>query len=471
MKILHTSLECYPFAKVGGLGDVVGSLPKYLNNIECTTEVIIPLYDNDKIKAQKLETIYTGDVTLGETSFDFSIKKSKFTALGFHIYFVDIPLLLFRPGVYAYPDDTERFVSFQLAILDWLVSLEAKPDVVHCHDHHTGLIPFMVLHVEKYKSLYHIPTVLTIHNAQYQGGFSYDKLNYIPPFNFDHAGLLDWDHHINPLATAIKCATMVNTVSPSYMEELQEQANGLEGLLSHEKAKCIGILNGIDDSTWDPETDPMIIKNYSISTLTSGRKANKKWLCEEFDLDINKPLFGFIGRLVYEKGADLLPDIISEALSNSDINILILGSGNADVEIDLIALKQKFSGRYNTFIGYDERLSHIVYAGADFLLMPSRVEPCGLNQMFSLRYGLIPIVRSIGGLKDTVVDIGDNGFGICHRNASVEDVCYSINRGIELYSDQKKYREIQKKSMKIDNSWNNAAKQYKELYKSLKHLK
>lgn len=471
MKILHTSFECYPFAKAGGLGDVAGSLPKYLNNLGCTAEVIIPFYDNDRIKVQKTETIHSGKVNLGDTILDFSIKKLKASTLGFQVYFVHIESLLFRPGIYAYPDDTERFVSFQLAILDWLINLDTKPDVIHCHDHHTGLIPFMVLQVEKYKSLNHIPTVLTIHNAQYQGGFSYDKLKYIPPFNFDHAGLLDWGHQINPLAAAIKCATIVNTVSPSYMNELQEQANGLEGLLSHENAKCIGILNGIDDKTWNPETDPMIVENYAISTVISGRRANKKWLCEEFNLDIEKPLFAFIGRLVYEKGADLLPAIISESLSNTNINILILGSGNTDVEIELLALKQKFSKSYNTFIGYDERLSHVVYAGADFLLMPSRVEPCGLNQMFSLRYGLIPIVRSIGGLKDTVVDIGDDGFGICHRNASVEDVCYSINRGIELYADQKKYKEIQKKSMKIDNSWNNSAKKYKELYESLKQLK
>ncbi|KAA1244658.1 glycogen synthase [Aquimarina sp. RZ0] len=469
MRILHTSFECYPLAKVGGLGDVVGSLPKYLNGLGCETYVIIPFYDTEKINQLECETIYSGSLNLGTNTFDFSIKKEKSNVFGFQVFFVDINKLLFRPGIYEYPDDTERFISFQLAVMDWIVSSETKPDIIHCHDHHTGLIPFFVSQVEKYQSICEIPTILTIHNAQYQGEFSYDRLRYIPPFNFNNVGLLDWYESINPLAAAIKCAWSVTTVSPSYMVELQEKANGLEGLLSHENKKCTGILNGIDHDTWNPETDPMIIENYTDDNLVSERKPNKEWLCKEFNLNPEKPLFAFIGRLVYEKGADILPDAIYQTLVNTDdISILILGSGNKEVERRLQELKELFSGNYNTYIGYDEKLSHIIYAGADFLLMPSRVEPCGLNQMYALRYGLIPIVRSIGGLKDTVVDIGDGGFGICHKHADVHDICYSINRGIELYKDQESYSELQKRIVKIDNSWNNSAKQYIKLYKSLK---
>ncbi|WP_299222486.1 glycogen synthase [uncultured Aquimarina sp.] len=468
MKVLHASLECYPLAKVGGLGDVVGSLPKYLTDLDCITEVVIPFFDTEKINDLSYEEVYNGSLDLGKNTFDFSIKKVLSKDFGFQIYLVYQEELLYRPNVYSYEDDTERFLAFQLAVLNWLLSVETKPDIIHCHDHHTGLIPFLVSQVDKYNSLINIPTVLTIHNAQYQGQFSYDKLDYIPQFDLNNIGLLDWGHSINPLATGIKCAWRVTTVSPSYMDELHHQANGLEGLLSHEKAKCIGILNGIDHDIWNPETDPMVIKNYGAKNIISGRKANKKWLCQEFNFDIDKPLFAFIGRLVYEKGADLLPDMVSEALHHLDVNILILGSGDPIVESRLQELKEHFPGSYNTYIGYDEKLSHIIYAGADFLLMPSRVEPCGLNQMYALRYGLIPIVRRIGGLKDTVIDIDDNGFGICHDQVNIQDVYNSIKRGVELYNDQKQYRGIQKEIVKIDHSWNNSAKQYIELYESLK---
>lgn len=468
MKVLHTSLECYPLAKVGGLGDVVGSLPKYLTDLDCITEVVMPFFDNEKINHLSFEEVYSGALDLGKNTFDFNIKKVLSKDFGFQIYLVHQEELLYRPNVYSYEDDTERFLVFQLAVLNWLLDTEIKPDIIHCHDHHTGLIPFLVSQVNKYNSLIDIPTILTIHNAQYQGQFSYDKLDYIPQFDMHNIGLLDWDHYINSLATGIKCAWKVTTVSPTYMDELQHQANGLEGLLSHEKAKCVGILNGIDQDIWNPKTDPMIVHNYGAKNIISGRKANKEWLCKEFNFDVDKPLFAFIGRLVYEKGADLLPDIISEALERLDVNILILGSGDSTVESRLEKLKEYFPGSYNTYIGYDEKLSHIIYAGADFLLMPSRVEPCGLNQMYALRYGLIPIVRSIGGLKDTVIDIGDNGFGICHNHVSIQDVYYSIKRGVEFYEDQKYYRKTQKEILKIDHSWNNSAAQYIELYKSLK---
>ncbi|WP_299436299.1 glycogen synthase [uncultured Aquimarina sp.] len=471
MRVLHTSLECYPLAKVGGLGDVVGSLPKYLTALDCTTDVIIPFYNNDKINQLSCEDVYSGTLNLGSDNYDFTIKKTISKAFGFQVYLVHQEELLYRSDVYSYDDDTERFVAFQLAVLDWLLVADVQPDIIHCHDHHTGLIPFLVSQVNKYQSLRDIPTILTIHNAQYQGQFGYDKLEYIPQFDLHNIGLLDWDHCINPLAAGIKSAWRVTTVSPAYMKELQHQANGLEGLLSHENPKCVGILNGIDHDTWDPKTDPMVIKNYEAKNIVSGRKANKEWLCQEFNLDINKPLFAFIGRLVYEKGADLLPEIVSEALQHLDANILLLGSGDPVVESRLQELKERFPNSYNAYIGYDEKLSHIIYAGADFLLMPSRVEPCGLNQLYALRYGLIPIVRRIGGLKDTVIDISDHGFGICHDQVNVQDVYNSIKRGVELYNNQKQYREIQKEIVKIDHSWNNSAKQYIELYKSLKQLK
>ncbi|WP_103068298.1 glycogen synthase [Aquimarina sediminis] len=468
MNILHASFECYPVAKVGGLADVVGALPKYQNNSGVNAMVIAPYYDNSFIKDSKRESIYKGEIKIGQVLYPYSIEKIVSPSLGFDIYLVYIKGLLDRPNVYNYEDDSERCIAFQLSVLDWVSSTDQTIDLVHCHDHHTGLIPFLMSHANQYNSLKNTPSVLTIHNAQYQGQLSYEKLHYLPLFDKEKIGLLDWGNCINPLASGIKCAWQVTTVSPSYMQELQQKANGLEKLLAHEKNKCVGILNGIDIEAWSPETDPMIIKNYKSKDVVSGRKENKKWLCDHFDLDINKPLFSFIGRLVGEKGADLLPEIITEYLSNhSDSNILILGSGNHEVEEQLQSLQKQFSGSYNSYIGYDEKLSHIIYAGTDFLLMPSRVEPCGLNQMYALRYGAIPIVRKTGGLKDTIIDIGDDGFGISHNNASVWDVCYSIKRGVNLYNDQKKYREIQKQILAIDHSWDRSANQYVTIYKSL----
>jgi starch synthase len=214
----------------------------------------------------------------------------------------------------------------------------------------------------------------------------------------------------------------------------------------------------------------MLESNYDLKDFKVGKCKNKQALCDQFNLDVSKPLFTFIGRLVDEKGADLLPEICNFALLEhpKEINILILGSGNPELEDKLQEIKNFHQGNYNVYIGYNEKLAHQVYAGADFLLMPSRVEPCGLNQMYSLRYGTIPIVRRTGGLKDTVIDIGDNGFGICHEQTSVSDVIYSINRAVELYQNQEKTEAIIRTTMQIDHSWNKAAQEYINVYQSLK---
>lgn len=467
MKVLHVSAECYPIAKIGGLADVVGALPKYQKNQGVESSVIMPFYDNKFTNSYHFESIYDSELLLGGISHSFSVLKLQDTdVLDIDMFFIDVPDLLYKDFVYSF-DDTDRFLAFQIAFLDWLLTLNKQPSIIHCHDHHTGLVPFMLQESLKYKNLKDIPVVLTIHNAQYQGWFSHDKVGYIPPFDFEKVGLLDWGGVINPLAAGIKCAWAVTTVSPSYMEELQHAANGLESLLSEEKDKCVGILNGIDDEVWNPETDEFIVKNYSARNVHVGRQENKDWLCKEFGLDNEKPLFAFIGRLVGEKGADLLPQAIEIGLESNDINVLVLGSGHKEIEEQLDNLKNKYAGSYNAFIGYDEKLSHIIYAGADFLLMPSRVEPCGLNQLYALRYGTVPIVRRVGGLKDTVIDIGDGGFGICHNETSVHDIVFSIERATQFYKKTTAFKKVKKVMMDIDHSWNASAKQYLKLYKSL----
>lgn len=470
MQIIHLSAECYPIAKVGGLADVVGALPAYQNELGVQSEVLMPYYKTAFTKKNTFKSIFKQKVSLGKKKYAYEVLSLQKNKLGFELYLIRINGLMDRENVYSYPDDVERFTAFQIAALDWISQLSRKIDIVHCHDHHTGLVPFMMSYCEKYASLKETPSILTIHNAQYQGQFGYDKLHYIPTFNQLHVGLLDWDNCINPLATAIKCAWSVTTVSPSYLLELMQHANGLESLLEHEKAKAIGILNGVDWKVWNPETDTMIPKNYSYSTVQSGKKASKKMLCERFGLTLNKPLFAFIGRMVWEKGADLLPDIFGQFLSSpkNSSNFLVLGSGMRETEDALTVLKDKFPGSYNAFIGYDEPLSHLIYAGADFLLMPSRVEPCGLNQMYSLRYGTIPVVNSVGGLKDTVIDIQEkNGFGIRHNEVIVHQVCEAISRAQDLFKDEARFKKIRKKVMQIDHSWHHSVQQYINLYNSL----
>jgi starch synthase len=264
----------------------------------------------------------------------------------------------------------------------------------------------------------------------------------------------------------------VTTVSYSYLNELKYMSNGLENLFEYEKGKSIGILNGIDNDVWDPSTDHFIVKNYDAEKVEKGKNKNKKEICEQFGLDIDKPLFVFVGRLVGEKAADLLPDAISSSIyqHHGNCNFLVLGSGEPDVEGRLETIKHQFGGYMNTYIGYSESLSHLLYAGADFLLMPSRVEPCGLNQMYALRYGTVPVVRSVGGLIDTVKDFGEyQGFGIRFDQASVWDITYSVGRAIDLYYHKKNlFSWMQQYMMGIDHSWESSAGVYLRLYDSLK---
>ncbi|MHB1922767.1 MAG: glycogen synthase, partial [Chitinophagaceae bacterium] len=293
----------------------------------------------------------------------------------------------------------------------------------------------------------------------------------IPAFDLWKSGILDWNGLITPMAAAIKSCWRLTTVSPSYLEELSFMANGLESLFRAERGKSLGILNGIDDQVWDPATDEMLDKNYSIKNLVSGKRANKESLCKIFELDPQKPLFSFVGRLVGDKGADLLPEIIGRSLyeTKNGASFLVLGSGDPHIEWSLNQMKHHLSQQFNVYIGYHERLSHQIYAGSDFLLMPSRVEPCGLNQLYSLRYGTLPMVRSTGGLKDTVVDFGsEGGYGIRFDQASVWDGCYSVGRAMGLYQDPKKLNILRRLMMKLDFSWKRSAKDYLELYSQLK---
>jgi starch synthase len=470
MNVIHISAECYPAAKAGGLADVVGALPKYQNVLGHNASVIMPFYHNKFSKTHSFNNIFSGFARMAHITFVFNVLVPENLDLGYDLFMIDIPGLFDRENIYSYNDDTERFITFQIAAANWLNSWDTPIDIVHCHDQHTGFIPFMLSKVWDYRKFENVPTIFTIHNGEYQGQFGFDKLHYLPPFHSFFNGQIEWKGLINPLASAIKCSWRVTTVSTGYMEEISYSMSGLEELLKKERNKCLGILNGIDTDVWNPETDPMLDVKYDIGDVAKGKQASKDKLCQQFGLDPQKPLFAFIGRLVKEKGADILPDVVYHSSFNhpGEQNILILGSGEKNIEGGLLHLEQQFKGSFCSYIGYNEKLSHEIYAGADFLLMPSRVEPCGLNQLYALRYGTIPIVRRTGGLRDTVIDMGDGGFGFCHDHCTTHDVMHSMHRAKSFFNDNELLNKIRKQVMQIDHSWNKAANDYLELYKSLK---
>jgi len=474
MKVLYTSAECYPVAKVGGLADVVGSLPKYLARQEVETSVIMPAYEMPWFEGKLYRIVHRGGFHLGSEHLYFEVRYFLDDILGFPFYTVHIPSKTDRYGVYAgkdgyyFVDEIQRNISFQRAILTWLRDGGYRFDVIHCHDHHTGLIPFMMKYTYEFQLLSDIPSVFTIHNERYQGMFPWSMQNLLPQFDTWKTGLLEWDGVINPLASAVRCADNVNTVSPNYMQELMYNGAGLEGLFRAEHWKCTGILNGIDTEVWDPANDPMIEYHYDRDHI-DFKKKNKQVVCDIAGLDESLPLFGFIGRLVLEKGAEFLAGIIDTWMSrHKNINFIVLGTGDKSIENALSQVAKKYPSHVACMLTYNEAMSHKIYAGSDFLWMPSRVEPCGLNQMFAMRYGTLPIVRTTGGLKDSVKDITEeNGVGIRFDYMDFEQMLHAIGRAFDMYQNRDFKNDCVARAMSLDFSWDNSALKYKNIYESL----
>jgi len=466
MTIYHLSTECYPVAKVGGLADVVGALPKYQNKVDgIDAKVVMPWYDKSFIYNHEFDIVFDGFIHQGLTMLQIQVLKEKNNVLGFELFMIKIPGLLDRENPYGYSDEHFQFIAFQHGVLHWLTAMEIRPDVLHCHDYHTGLIPFMVENCPEFAFLKGVKTIGTIHNGEYQGNMSWDMAKYIPSFDYYKWGLLDWKGQINPLAAMIKCSNAFTTVSEGYLEELFISFRGLEGLVRQEFGKAYGIINGIDSEVWDPETDPMLDFNYNIDNAVQQKKKNKEKICKEYNLKPELPLFAFIGRFAGEKGADLLPDMVLRSIKQSygALNIIILGSGDPYIENKL----KEYDATYTNFaldLGYKEQLSHKIYASADFLLMPSRVEPCGLNQMYSMRYGTIPVVRYTGGLKDTVADISTGGAGLNFTFPGVDDMIHAMNRAISLYNQKELMTNLIHANMNFDFAWEKSAEKYLKLY-------
>ena len=467
MRIFNLSMECYPVAKVGGLADVVGALPKYLNKIEgVEASVIMPWYNKPFVHEHQFEIVFDGWIHQSVHTFQVQVMKERSQTLGFDLYLVKIPGLLDRDNPYGYWDESQQFLAFQHGVLHWLSAMQIRPDVLHCHDYHTGLVPFMIENCPEFNFLKGVKTIGTIHNGEYQGQMRWEMANYMPWFYGEQWGLLDWAGYINPLAAMIKCCSAFNAVSGGYMQELFHNFRGLESLVQQEYDKAFGIINGIDTEVWNPETDAFLEFNFNKNNALEGKLKNKKELCEEYQLNPDLPLFSFIGRFAGEKGADLLPEIVRKSIqeTNGSLNVMILGSGDKNIENQLSDLKNTYTN-FALDLGYKEYLSHKIYASSDFLLMPSRVEPCGLNQMYAMRYGTVPIVRYIGGLRDTVEDISTGGSGINFGNATAEDTVNAMKRALHIYHEQGLMDQLVYSNMGFNFSWEESANRYLVLYR------
>ncbi len=475
MKILFAASELVPFAKTGGLADVASSLPGALRELGHDVRVIIPKYrsvDHSgvtlketgcKVHARVVEEVFVGDILSGTLS------------SGVPLYLVRYDPFFDRDDLYGssegdYPDNASRFIFFSRAILDAMKSLDFWPDVLHLNDWQTGLA---ALYLQTYKGIARfseVASLFTIHNLGYQGLFWHFDLpltglgwEYLTPEGIEFYG------KINFLKAGLIYADFLNTVSQKYAAEIQtpEFGFGLEGVLRKRSRDLFGILNGVDYSSWDPASDPLIPAGFSLNKM-EGKQICKKALLKEFGLteDMSRPVIGCVSRLIEQKGFDLL-SAVEEDLAGMDLALVVLGSGEAKYQRILLQLSQKYPERFGVKIAYDNRIAHLIEAGSDFFLMPSKYEPCGLNQMYSLKYGTIPIVRATGGLDDTIVNFNPKtlkGNGFKFADYTPEMLSITLRRALQVYSNKALWKDLVKNAMACDFSWSRSAREYEKLY-------
>ena len=476
MKVLFAASECVPFVKTGGLADVVGALPKALNKEGVDTRVILPLYrDVSPDWRAKMEHVLYFYVNLGWRRQYCGIEKLVLNGITY--YFVDNEYYFGRPYIYGLGgDEGERYAFFCRAVLEALPQIDFVPDVLHCHDWQSGLIP--VLFNAQYKSLpvyQNIRTVFTVHNLQYQGVFPIDYIE-------DLVSLGDWAYTPDKLEFYGQCSFMkagltyadrITTVSPTYAQEIQTAYYGerLDGLLRSRAGQLTGVLNGIDLEEYDPETDPLIEHRYNAQHFEE-KKLNKLALQKELGLaqDEQAPLIGMVGRLSGQKGLDLVEAVLGDIMATG-AQMVILGKGE-DKYVDLFNWAQwKYPGRLAARIEMNHALAHQIYAGADMFLMPSLFEPCGLSQLIALRYGTLPIVRETGGLRDTVLSYNEftgEGNGFTFFNYNAHDMLHVVERAIEYYRNHREvWLQLAQRAMMGQYGWDQSAKKYVELYDQL----
>jgi starch synthase len=481
MKIAFVSTECVPYAKTGGLADVSGSLPAELEKLGCDVKLFIPKYS--LIYENRHGIKYNWDI--GEMPIRVNgvvrsvhIHQSKLPGTKIEVNFVDCPHYFHRPTIYTNDsDEDERFILFSKAVSETLQRQKWAPDVIHCNDWQTGLLPLFIKDNYNWDRLFdNTATLLTIHNIGYQGNFSKDALfrAEIRGSFFYPGGPVEHNGGVSFMKTGISFADIINTVSNTYAQEILTAGYGagLESTLQKRKDDLFGILNGVDYNIWNPETDNHLPHHYSINDL-SGKYLNKQYLLRHFGIrpaeDV--PLIGIVSRMVLQKGFDIFADAINE-LMNLDAQWIILGNGEEKFEELFRWLSNRLPAKVGTYIGYNDELSHLIGAGADMFLMPSRYEPCGLNQIYSLKYGTVPIVRKTGGLADTVKDWDEqnhygfkDGNGFSFYDYSGYALFKSVERAVNTFKHKDIWKKIQLNGMKLDFSWARSAEKYIELYK------
>lgn len=470
-KILFTASEAFPFAVSGGLGDVIGALPKTLAKIEGNDiRVILPLYGkvSEDLRA-KMIFLKSITVPVGWRNQYCGIFRMEMEGVTW--YFLDNEYYFKRGNrLYGDYDDGERFAFFSTACLEILPHIGFYPEILHAHDWHTALVP--ILYRTKYGALPEykgIKTVFTIHNIQYQGNFDMDRHNDLFNIPDETAYLAEFNGGLNLMKGAVETADKVSTVSPTYAEEIlyAYYAHGLEGILSRNRSKLTGILNGIDTVRYDPMTDKALTHPFSARTPAQKAK-NKLDLQKDLGLPVNKdiPMIGIVSRLVSHKGLDLVLRVLHDIL-HLPLQFVVLGTGDAEYETALVNIREQYKDKMSVTIDFNSNLASRIYGSADIILMPSQSEPCGLVQMVACRYGAAPIVRRTGGLKDSVFDASLGGNGFTFDNYNAHEMLGVIERAVALYKDKKAWRSLLLRALKCDFSWDASAKQYMEMYNSL----
>lgn len=481
-KILFVSSEAVPYIKTGGLADVVGSLPKYFDRNEYDVRVMLPKYAcMDAAFLPNLRFVCHFYVNLNWRKQYVGILESEYR--GIHYYFVDNEFYFAGSSPYNnIYEDVGKFAYFSKAVLASLPYIDYAPDVIHCHDWQTGLVP-VYLHTAFGDDNFYagIKTVFSIHNLKFQGRWRIREvidITGLPEQIFNDKELESYGE-ANYLKGGVVYADAVTTVSPSYANEIttQEGGEGLHGLMNARRNVLHGILNGIDYDEFNPQTDPYIESNFSSKSVLSGKKANKVALQKELGLPVRESAFviGIVSRLTEQKGFDLVSYIMDDLVSQLDVQIVILGTGESKFENVFHHFHSQYPDKVSAYIGYSEEKAHKIYASADAFLMPSLFEPCGLSQMMSMRYGTIPIVRETGGLKDTVQAYNEyentgTGFSFCNFNA--DDMKYVVEYAYHVFRDERKaWEDMMQRAMAQDFSWNKSAGEYEKLYDSLCDMK
>lgn len=476
MKILMASSEVHPYSKTGGLGDAVAGLAKTLAHLGHEVGIVKPMYRGIHEKHTGLRKLdWHLSIQLGRRKVGGEIWVQE-PLPGLTIYFVRQPEFFFRHGIYSeggsdYGDNAERFIFFSKAVIHLARYLPWKPEVLHVHDWQVGMVPMLAQHERKSGWTGAPPVMLTIHNLAYQGTFPANAfhLTNLPPQQFN-IHTVEFYGSMNCLKAGIAHADVITTVSPRYAREITTESFGcgLDGLLRHRAKALHGVLNGVDYEEWNTTTNPHLPFRYSAADL-SGKERMKESVLGEFGLPYTKgvPLFGTITRLAEQKGIDLLIPALDLMLAQNAMQFIMLGSGDAGYERALHALAKKHPGKIAIQIGYNHALSHRIEAACDFYLMPSRFEPCGLNQLYSLRYGTVPVVRAVGGLDDSVVDPHENAkaaTGIKFSEYSPAALGQGIRKALALYAAPTALDQFRRNGMAADFSWDQTARRYLELY-------